>query len=347
MEFIYLLFIIPIFFLLRKICYVKNFLLDDKSLPHKSKFSKKKTPLLGGVLILISFLFIFEINNYYLLILFTGLFFLGLSADLNYLKSPFIRFFFQFLILFFFLVYFQFQLSSTKIVFLDYLLNYRILNIFFCIFCLMVLINGSNFIDGINTFLLTNYLIIFLILLLLPASLTIEHLILKQVIFVLFIIYILNAFELLYLGDNGSYFLSIFSGIFLIDFYNNNNLFISPFFIILLLWYPCFELLFTISRRLLKKKSSFYPDNLHLHYLFSTFFKNRFNLKKKNNDIFTSLIIGTYNFFIFYYSMNFISRTKNLIIIILINILLYYITYIVLNKLINTKKVLNKFKKIF
>jgi UDP-N-acetylmuramyl pentapeptide phosphotransferase/UDP-N-acetylglucosamine-1-phosphate transferase len=347
MEFIYLLFIIPIFFLLIKICYVKNFLLDDKSLPHKSKFSKKKTPLLGGVLILISFLFIFEINNYYLLILFTGLFFLGLSADLNYLKSPFIRFFFQFLILFFFLVYFQFQLSSTKIVFLDYLLNYRILNIFFCIFCLMVLINGSNFIDGINTFLLTNYLIIFLILLLLPASLTIEHLILKQVIFVLFIIYILNAFELLYLGDNGSYFLSIFSGIFLIDFYNNNNLFISPFFIILLLWYPCFELLFTISRRLLKKKSSFYPDNLHLHYLFSTFFKNRFNLKKKNNDIFTSLIIGTYNFFIFYYSMNFISRTKNLIIIILINILLYYITYIVLNKLINTKKVLNKFKKIF
>jgi UDP-N-acetylmuramyl pentapeptide phosphotransferase/UDP-N-acetylglucosamine-1-phosphate transferase len=343
MEFIYSLFIIPIFFLLRKICYVKNFLLDDKSLPHKSKFSKKKTPLLGGVLILISFLFIFEINNYYLLILFTGLFFLGLSADLNYLKSPFTRFFFQFLILFFFLVYFQFQLSSTKIVFLDYLLNYRILNIFFCIFCLMVLINGSNFIDGINTFLLTNYLIIFLILLLLPASLTIEHLILKQVIFVLFIIYILNAFELLYLGDNGSYFLSIFSGIFLIDFYNNNNLFISPFFIILLLWYPCFELLFTISRRLLKKKSSFYPDNLHLHYLFSTFFKNRFNLKKKNNDIFTSLIIGTYNFFIFYHSMNFISRTKNLIIIILINIVLYYITYRVLDKLINTKKVLNKF----
>ena len=121
---------------------------------------------------------------------------------------------------FFFLVYFQFQLSSTKIVFLDSLINYRILNILFCIFCLMVLINGSNFIDGINTFLLTNYLIIFLILLLLPTSLTIEYLILKKVIFVLFIIYILNAFELLYLGDNGSYFLSIFSGIFLIDFYN-------------------------------------------------------------------------------------------------------------------------------
>ena len=165
----------------------------------------------------------------------------------------------------------------------------------------MVLINGSNFIDGINTFILTNYLIIFLILLLLPASLTIEYLILKKVIFVLFIIYILNAFELLYLGDNGSYFLSIFSGIFLIDFYNNNNLFVSPFFIILLLWYPCFELLFTISRRLLKKKSSFFPDNLHLHYLLATFFKNRFNLKKKSSDIFTSLSVGIYNYLIFYY----------------------------------------------
>lgn len=337
MEFIYLLFIIPLFFLLRKICYVKNFLLDDKSLPHKKKFSKKNIPLLGGVLILISFLFILEINNYYLLILCSGLFFLGLSADLNYLKSPFTRFFFQFLILFFFLVYFQFQLSSTKIVFLNSLINYRILNILFCIFCLMVLINGSNFIDGINTFLLTNYLVIFLILLLLPTTLIIDYLILKKVIFVLFIIYILNAFELLYLGDNGSYFLSIFFGIFLIDFYNNNNLFVSPFFIILLLWYPCFELLFTISRRLLKKKSSFFPDNLHLHYLFATFFKNKFNLQKKNSDIVTSLLIGTYNFFIFHYSINFISRTKNLIIIILINILLYSAIYIILKNL-NTKK---------
>lgn len=340
MEFIYLLFIIPLFFLLRKICYAKNFLLDDKSLPHKSKFSKKKTPLLGGVLILISFLFIFEINNYYLLILYSGLFFLGLSADLNYLKSPFTRFFFQFLILFFFLVYFQFQLSSTKIVFLDSLINYRILNILFCIFCLMVLINGSNFIDGINTFLLTNYLIVFLILLLLPTSLIIDHLIVKKVIFLLFIIYILNAFELLYLGDNGSYFLSIFSGIFLIVFYNNNNLFVSPFFIILLLWYPCFELLFTISRRFLKKKSSFYPDNLHLHYLFATFFKSKFNLKKKNSDIVTSLLIGIYNFFIFYYSINFISRTKNLITIILINILLYSVIYIILKNLNIRRKVL-------
>ena len=340
MEFIYLLFIIPLFFLLRKICYAKNFLLDDKSLPHKSKFSKKKTPLLGGVLILISFLFIFEINNYYLLILYSGLFFLGLSADLNYLKSPFTRFFFQFFILFFFLFYFKFKLSSTKIVFLDFLINYRILNILFCIFCLMVLINGSNFIDGINTFLLTNYLIVFLILLLLPTSLIIDHLIVKKVIFVLFIIYILNAFELLYLGDNGSYFLSIFSGIFLIVFYNNNNLFVSPFFIILLLWYPCFELLFTISRRLLKKKSSFYPDNLHLHYLFATFFKSKFNLKKKKSDIATSLLIGIYNFFIFYYSINFISRTKNLITFILINILLYSVIYIILKNLNIRRKVL-------
>lgn len=339
MDFIYLLFIIPLFFLLRKLCYVKNFLLDDKSLPHKSKFSNKSVPLLGGVLILISFLFIFEISNYYLLIFFSGFFFLGLSADLNYLKSPFARFFFQFLILFLFLIYFQFQLSSTKIVILDYLINYRVLNIFFCIFCLMVLINGSNFIDGINTFLLANYLIIFLSLLLLPASLTIDYLILKKVIFVLFIIYILNAFELLYLGDNGSYFLSIFAGIFLIDFYNNNNLFVSPFFIILLLWYPCFELLFTISRRLLKKKSSFFPDNLHLHYLLATFFKNRFNLKKKSCDIFTSLSVGIYNYLIFYYSINFISRTINLITIILINILLYSVIYVILKNLKTRRKV--------
>jgi Na+/melibiose symporter-like transporter len=119
----------------------------------------------------------------------------------------------------------------------------------------------------------------------------------------------------------------------------NNNLFVSPFFIILLLWYPCFELLFTISRRVLKKKSSFFPDNLHLHYLLASFFKNRFNLKKKNSDIFTSLSVGIYNYFIFYYSINFISRTKNLITIILINILLYSFIYIILKNLKMRRKV--------
>ena len=80
--------------------------------------------------------------------------------------------------------------------------------------------------------------------------------------------------------------------------------------------------------------------HLHLHYLLATFFKNRFNLKKKSSDIFTSLLVGIYNYFIFYYSINFISRTKNLITIILINILLYSIIYIILKNLKMRRKLL-------
>ena len=53
----------------------------------------------------------------------------------------------------------------------------------------------------------------------------------------------------MYLGDGGSFlFGSIFSLI-LIEFYLNNPGTISSFFIVLLLWYPAFENLFSIIRK--------------------------------------------------------------------------------------------------
>ena len=59
-------------------------------------------------------------------------------------------------------------------------------------------------------------------------------------------------FNQFFLGDSGAYFLSFFIGFILIEIYNA-NLKISPYFIILLLWYPCFENLFSIIRKLLRK----------------------------------------------------------------------------------------------
>jgi UDP-N-acetylmuramyl pentapeptide phosphotransferase/UDP-N-acetylglucosamine-1-phosphate transferase len=59
------------------------------------------------------------------------------------------------------------------------------------------------------------------------------------IIIFLFVLF-LNLRNQLFLGDNGSYSLGFFLGFILIKIYNlNDNL--SPYFIILLLWYPCFE----------------------------------------------------------------------------------------------------------
>ena len=75
----------------------------------------------------------------------------------------------------------------------------------------------------------------------------------------------MNIFNQLFLGDNGSYSLSFIIGILLINVYNFNAQ-ITPYFIIVLLWYPCFENLFSIIRKLIANKNPLEPDNGHLHY---------------------------------------------------------------------------------
>ena len=87
--------------------------------------------------------------------------------------------------------------------------------------------------------------------------------------FGIIIILALNYFGLLFLGDNGSYLIGIFLSYILISSFRSFNE-ISPYYIILI-WYPCFENLFSIIR---KKKIGFSPikaDNNHLHQIIFLF----------------------------------------------------------------------------
>ena len=110
--------------------------------------------------------------------------------------------------------------------------------------------NGTNFIDGLNGLVIGYYLIVLLILFKLGLlnDLFINNSELQFFVYFLFILFLLNIKNKLYLGDSGSYLLSFFIGYILILIYNGNLIF-SPFFIVLLLWYPCFENLFSIIRK--------------------------------------------------------------------------------------------------
>ena len=90
----------------------------------------------------------------------------------------------------------------------------------------------------------------------------------------LILLFFLNIYNKLFLGDSGSYLLGFLFSIELINFYLN-NLNISPFFIILLLWYPAFENLFSILRKINFNKSPIYPDTNHLHQLIFSFFRKK------------------------------------------------------------------------
>ena len=100
--------------------------------------------------------------------------------------------------------------------------------------------------------------------------------------------------------------LGFFYSITLIDFYNFNQS-ISPFFIILLLWYPSFEILFSILRKFVLGRSPLKPDNLHLHHLLFNFFKKIYinNLNKNASGF----LINFYNLIIIMLSMRYIKFT--------------------------------------
>ena len=94
----------------------------------------------------------------------------------------------------------------------------------------MVLINGSNFIDGLNGLLIGYFsiILVFLILLAPKLNLFLDNRDLLNLLYILVFILILNFLNKLFMGDSGSYSLSIFFGIVLIKTYYDNQAF-SPF----------------------------------------------------------------------------------------------------------------------
>ena len=136
----------------------------------------------------------------------------------------------------------------------------------------------------------------------------------------------MNLVNKFYLGDSGSYLLGFMYSIFLIETYNWNS-HISPFFIILLLWYPCYETLFSIIRKNLLKKSAMSPDANHLHQLIFFYIKKRFKLNIFFTNLLSANLINIYNLIIFIICSNFISNSEIQIMFILLNLIIYTVIY--------------------
>ena len=314
---------------LHKVSFVKD---RKKNLTHKSFIdSKSKPPFSGGILFLIS-LIIFLPNDHYLLKIFCFIIFLiGFFSDIEMFKSPNFRFLAQLIFITIFVILSQTFITSTKIDFIDLFLGNFLFKVFFVTFCLLILINGTNFIDGVNTLVIGYYLLILLFLQNIYTNLddqTFSVGILNFLIFSLIALFILNFFNLLYLGDNGAYLVSFIIGVLLINLAEKYTS-VSPYYIVNLLWYPAFENLFSILRKLKNKSSAFQPDNLHLHQLIFLYLKKNI----KNNKIintFTGCIINLYNFFVFYLATLDYSNTKYQLLLIFMSLLIYNILYITL-----------------
>jgi len=340
MENVKLFLIIGSYTLLINYIFSKFSLFKDKKniSEHKVFINKNITPPFSGGIIILLTLFIFLTNqNYELMILCSLIFLFGFLSDTNILKSPNLRFFLQILFLIFFIVSMNITIDSIRIDFFDSLLNNLYFNIFFSTFCILILINGTNFIDGLNTLVLGYYILVLFFTNILLGDFSYYYLsenLFSVLIIVLFILFLLNLFELLYLGDGGSYLLGVFFGIFLIDLYNNNNS-ISPYYIMNLLWYPAYENLFSIIRKISIKYSAFKPDNLHLHQLIYLNFKIILKKKITNSKIintFSGLLINLLNLIIFYFATLNYSNTKYQLTITIFSLIIYNFLYFFLKK---------------
>ncbi len=330
-------YLIPYISLLFLFFFFKILLKNLKSKFHKNHqklAGKESIPLLGGIIMFCFYSFYFSFDDLYFFIFSFLILVLGISSDNNFLQSPKLRLVLQTLILSFFIYLSELQINDLRNDYLNNLISNNYFGPIFTIFCLLILINGSNFIDGLDGLNLGYFFLIIIIIIYVENSLALK--INKELLFIIFYIIsfllVLNILNYLYLGDSGSYLIAFIFGFFLIEL-NNENYFLSPYFITLLLWYPAFENLFSIIRKRIIKQNPLMPDNSHFHQLLYLYFKKKKNLIiKRFSSIITSSVIIFYNFFIFLIGSNFLNHTKILLFLILFNVFVYLIFYFLLKR---------------
>ena len=325
--FFYLLLVILLSLLFKK----KGILLNYSGDVHQSFSNKKNIPLAGGLFIL--FPIVFFLNDLYLNFFIISIYLIGLFSDRKILVSPKNRFFIQCLLVLIFVAIFDIKINSSRIELFDIFLNNKFFAIFFSAFCLLILINGSNFIDGLNGLLISSTIIILFMLtkLNLIDNSIISNQSINLIIFTLLLLLLLNIFNILMLGDSGAYLLGFFTGFIIISSHISNPD-ISPYFFISLIWYPCFENLFSILRKLNKEFSPLKPDSKHLHQLVLFFFTKKFDLKLIHSNNLSSAIICFFNFLILFISTLNPSSTFFQIKLIVTSIIFYNVGYMFLFK---------------
>ena len=332
-------FIISIIFFIffNQICLKNKIFLSNTNISNHKSFIKNQNiiPISGGLFILFSNVilqnnFFYDYYNYFYL----SIFLIGFYADFSKNFKPILRIVTQILVVGLLLNISDILVKDVRISLFNFFLNKHYFALIFTVFCILVFVNGANLIDGVNLSAIGYFLLIFTVIysLSINNNFYLDREFVKIQIFLLIIILLFNFFNKSYLGDSGVYLLSLISSVTIINFVNTNNS-ISPYFAVLLLWYPCFENLFSIIRRLLNKGSTSEPDNKHLHHLIYSFL----NMKKINySNNLTGAIILSFNTIILFLSYKFYSKTQILLLIIFLAIFLYLLFYLIMRKKIKT-----------
>lgn len=279
--------IIFFFILLNTIFYLKlNFIANKINVfdtpDKKRKIHKIKVPSIGGVIFILNILlYLFldnllnlssnNINLLYLILTLSAIFILGFYDDKFDLNSNLK------LILFIVIITTYFVLNKNQLVqelrfsTFNQHIQLESLSLIFTVLSIVIFINAFNMYDGINgqSALYTITIFLFFIYK--------SHFILLSIIITICSIFFLinNLKNKIFMGDSGSLTISFLFSILIINFYQNENLFVcEEIFIIMML--PGLDMIRLFFERILKKKNPLKADNNHLHHLLL----KKFSLKK-------------------------------------------------------------------
>jgi UDP-N-acetylmuramyl pentapeptide phosphotransferase/UDP-N-acetylglucosamine-1-phosphate transferase len=342
---LFLFFLFSVFFyylLINKFFFVYSSKTHDVDFLKPQSFHLTPIPRTGGVVIIlfsILYLFIFQkINIFSYSVILLGLFYftLGVFSDIRINIKPEVRLLFMFFIPLIIIYFLNIKVSYTQLDFLDNFINSnKIFSSLFVCFCLIFVINGSNFIDGFNGLLIGQYLIILTILcLIIYKTANIDYIINFILLSILLgISFLIFNFPIakVFLGDGGSYFLGTNLSLIIIEI-NRLKLNISPFFFACLLFYVFFEVFFSFFRKtLIEKTSPLKPDRQHLHMLFFKFINQKISNINKSNYL-TSLVVNFLYFLVISPAILFYDNGAFCKFYFIVLIFFYLITYFILRR---------------
>jgi len=286
--------------------FLKNFL--DREYTKVQSFHKKPIPKIGGIFIfffmMLACMFfqdlIFLKNIFYISI---PVFFFSILEDIKININPFIRLLILFIIIFFCVKLFNLNIYSVQFYNFDKILNNsQVLAYLFSSFCILFIINGSNFIDGFNGLLGIHSSIIILILAFINYYYGNFELLFISILFLIcFIMFLFLNFPnpKIFLGNSGAYLIGLVLAILVILTSQKTQYHkVYPFFFACLLNYIFFETFFSFFRKTFyEKKNPFYPDKRHLHMLVYARFKSHIKTTLLINFFYLSSIIVVLFFF--------------------------------------------------
>ena len=299
--------------------------------PNKTiKFHKKKTPKLGGLVLIFNGLIILYFSIIFKENIFSKIIILAIICSLVGLLDDIIditprkKFIILTLIIITFLL-FNHEFRIEKIIYENILFqkiiifqNKEVISIVLTVLCYLLIINAYNMSDGHNGLASLIALSWFLYFLNYKSPI---YFFLAPIIISIFLIFIFNIRSKIFLGDSGNYFISALFASLIINQNNiTNNFFAEEIFILLML--PGIDMLRLFIIRIINKKNPFKGDRQHLHHYLKNNFKNDYLVLISYLILFISPIIFM------------VGKLMNNILIIIIFISIYLIS---LTKLIKNK----------